>query len=66
MAALIQNYNLSIAEREKDYIKPPFKRYLPVWDGWVVNRENINSLVRQIKYQLQEGRKPIVAVFIES
>ncbi len=59
--AIIRNYTLTIAGG-KDL---EGQRYVPCWDNFVRNRQDINRLVRECEYHIKQGIKPIVAVFIE-
>lgn len=63
MSAVIKNYNLTIAEPEDSHIKAPFIEYKPFSDGWVTNEEEIQSIIATIKWLLETGKRPIVAVF---
>ncbi len=58
--AIIRNYNLSIAGG-KDLQN---QRYVPCWDNFVRNEQDIGRFVKECKYQLSQGIKPIVTVFV--
>jgi len=58
--AFIKNYHLRISDRKGT----PNLEYVPSWDNFCSTPNAVDRLVREIRYQIKQGVRPIAVVFV--